>query len=165
MEITQILWKRGFLWTENTFSKSLNTFLASKFHIQSDRSVTKPIAFEVWKTFPKRLLIRKHITSLQNSTFSQTKERTFAYSVLIDIPIRFHAPHTLGAGAASWEHSWEHSNWYQIGLVKLFVDINIHSKQSIINSIVHSQFRLASAFANLLDACLVTLAHILSTSS
>ena len=44
------------------------------------------------------------------------------------------------------------------------MDINIQSKQSIINSIVHSQFRLASAFATFFDACLVTFVHILSTS-
>ena len=45
--------------------------------------------------------------------------------------------------------------WYQIGQAKLFVDINIQSKQSIINSIVHSQFRLTSAFATFFHACLV----------
>ena len=44
------------------------------------------------------------------------------------------------------------------------MDINIQSKQSIINSIVHSQFRLASAFATFFDACLVTFAHIISMS-
>ena len=43
------------------------------------------------------------------------------------------------------------------------MDLNIQSKQSIINSIVHSQFRLASAFATIFDACLVTFAHILAT--
>ena len=42
--------------------------------------------------------------------------------------------------------------------------INIESKQSIINSVVDSQLRLASAFANIFDARLVTFAHILSTS-
>ena len=42
MEIT---WK----WTdrlENTFSKSLNTFLASEFHIKLDSSVIKTITLE-----------------------------------------------------------------------------------------------------------------------
>ena len=50
-----------------------------------------------------------------------------------------------------------------MGQAKSFVDINIQSKQSIINSIVHSQFRLTSAFATIFDACLVTLEHILLT--
>ena len=45
-----------------------------------------------------------------------------------------------------------------------FVDINIQSKQSIIIPIVRSQFRLTSALATFFDACLVTLAHVLSTS-
>ena len=52
MEITQKLWKLGFLWTvrlENTFSKSLNTFLASEFHIQLDSSVIKTITLESLK--------------------------------------------------------------------------------------------------------------------
>ena len=44
------------------------------------------------------------------------------------------------------------------------MDINTQSKQSIIISIVHSQFRLTSAFATFFDACLVTLAHIPSMS-
>ena len=50
MEITQ-------KWTdrlENTFSKSLNTFLASEFHTQLDSSVIKTVLLlRVWKTFPK----------------------------------------------------------------------------------------------------------------
>ena len=44
------------------------------------------------------------------------------------------------------------------------MDKNIQLKQSIINSIVHSKFRLASAFAIFFNACLVTFAHILSAS-
>ena len=41
------------------------------------------------------------------------------------------------------------------------MDINIQSKQSIINSIADSQFRLTSAFVTFFDTCLVTFAHIL----
>ena len=36
-----------FLLLKNTFSRSLNAFLASEFHIQSDSSVIKPITLEV----------------------------------------------------------------------------------------------------------------------
>ena len=43
------------------------------------------------------------------------------------------------------------------------MDINIQSEQSIINSIVHSQFRLTLAFATIFDAFLDTFAYILST--
>ena len=32
---------------ENTFSKSLNTFLVSEFHIQLDSIVIKPITLEI----------------------------------------------------------------------------------------------------------------------
>ena len=41
--------------------------------------------------------------------------------------------------------------------------MNIQSRQSIINTIVHSEFRLTSAFATFFDACLVTFVHILPT--
>ena len=44
------------------------------------------------------------------------------------------------------------------------MDINTQSKQSIINLIVHSQFRLIPAFSTFFDAYLVTFAHILSMS-
>ena len=86
MEIKWKVRKLGLLLTvrlENTFSRILNTFLASEFYIQSGGSVIRPFILEDSKTFPKRLLIRKHITSLQSSTFFQTKERTFAHSVLM----------------------------------------------------------------------------------
>ena len=43
------------------------------------------------------------------------------------------------------------------------MDINVQSKQYIINSIVHSQLRLIWAFATIFDAILITFAYILST--
>ena len=44
------------------------------------------------------------------------------------------------------------------------MDINIQPRKSIINSNVHSQFRLTCTFATFFDECLVTLARIFSMS-
>ena len=52
--------------------------------------------------------------------------------------------------------------WYQIGQTKLFVDINIQSKQSIIH---HSQLiQISFSFRHLFWRILVTFAHMISTS-
>ena len=67
--------------TENTFSRSLNTFLASRVS-HTVTLILSLLKFE--QRFEKRVLIRK----LGNSSFLQTKEKALANSVLM-LPLGF----------------------------------------------------------------------------
>ena len=81
--------------------------------------------------------------------------------------IRFQALCTLRVSAARNREIMKPAG-KPIKLAKLSVDINIQSKQSIINcseSIQRQPFRLTSAFITFFAACLVILALILSTPS
>ena len=61
-------------------------------------SVIKPIIPEILKTFPKRLLIRKLNLFIKYYFFPNKRKNLSPFRY--DIPIRFLALRTLGAGAA-----------------------------------------------------------------
>ena len=97
MEKTWKLWKFGLLWTvkpKNTFSKSLNTFEHRSFAYSS---LIKPITLKVWKTLPKRFLIRKLDFCIKNYFFPNKIKNLSPFRT--DVPIRSHAFYTLEAGA------------------------------------------------------------------
>ena len=138
MEITWNLWKFGLLWTvkpKNTFSKSL---LLSSIGVSHISSVIKPATLKVWKTFPKRLLIKKLDFCIKKYFFPNKRKNFNPFRT--DVPIRSHSLRTPGAGAArikkSW-NQWEHWYWYQIGYIVRgykYVIKAIHSQSLIVNS-------------------------------
>ena len=96
MAIMRKIWKLGFPRTvrlKNTFSNSSNSF---KHQTLAYSSIIKPVTVKVWKTFPKRMLIRKLDFCIKKYFFPNQLKNLSPFH--IDVPIRSHALRTIGTG-------------------------------------------------------------------